>query len=498
MTAAIKYKNSSVLSVHEKSKAQGNISGRHVTLETQLAEHADLLTSFKSLKFEEGKTKCEKGIFVVNGKLKIEFLNHRIASLKYKGKKIAHLPIKMEPACRGALHEAYKASSEYRIVDKKLCITIIKEGISEIPEWHLDQFCKGIGPYNYPETYVKFISDDQKGIEGTDTGGLSRELIDDIVKSLVKNPNYFLEVAEGIYLPCSSDKALFLNIGKLMQYCYASRNDSRDKFDQTSRTTGHYFSDALFRMALSLTQEDLSVPFEKMTRSTQIKLFRSFITEWKEDEMEYMKICGCLDLLEHKNTKDIELKFLNTAAYAAGYVDQDNYGTDFARIDKNPEAFIEDLYQALFNTVVFHADKLKGTPINKIMASIHALAQGLNGLTNVTAEEASIKIQGSINRAEILKSISFNGINKQYAWLTNWLKKTATDSEIKQFLKFVTGASSLPKGRIIQVDSLNNEIPYPRAFSCSYKLELSTLIKTEVQFIQNLKEAISVSSYQIL
>lgn len=471
------------------------------------------------------------------GRLQLELFNGLVSSVVFEGANATTVPTGFDDIFKGAVKEALKAASSYKRSGNSLKISVIKENLSAEPEWHLNQLCKLLAKANQPDIFVDFIGNDLKSTGIVDGGGLRRDYIDDLVNALQQNPSLFIEV-DGVKLPrilkhdmtpqkaiweCSdAERETYQNLGKLMALCYNSVEEKSFLSigdDKGTLTTGCYFSDALFRAALCLSSNEIDTPFAMLGKETHIKIARALLQNWDLPDLAdidlVISLLNPVTLQKHLDTQDS--KTLLKAAYLSSnpdaYLNNDLSSLNKQAIQDNPQQFIEELYQGIFS----HCKLIDGlkTSLGSILSPIHSLAQGMQAIqTSDSATDVSVKVQGSLDRSSIINSLTYNDlldpekytrpastpnpVIKKLNLLKNWLKQDASDQEVKQFIKFVTGASSLPKNKLIQVTHDSQPgLLLPKAYTCAFLLLLPGADAPDKDFIQNLKDAIKVTDYQM-
>ena len=472
--------------------------------------------------------------------LKIECANGVIHSIFYEDLEVDSVPEDFDAVCQNLIYESFKNISTYEQKNGSIKIKVLKESLPNSPEWHLNEFCKVMEKAStkkaLPNFSVTFLATglNEQGVK--DGGGLGRDYIDDLVNAIQAQSSLFVEVDGSCKLPrisgnhqgileCSSHELeTYQNLGKLIGRCYHS--EEKNEFfgvgdDVGTYTTGCYFSDALFRGVLSLTAEEVNKPFEELDKNTHIKLAKKILENW--DQKIVGDIMLCLDLLNPINLKQcVENNDITTLAKAVAlggdavkdYMDE-LMCPDFEKIKENQEEFIDLLYLGIFSNIDA-LPNLNNASLGSILAPIHSIAKGImfwgkwEELVSAGPVAVSIKTQGSLNRENLIKSIEYtnilNGrafipnplIERKVSWLKEWLADEATDADIKQFLKFVTGATSLPKNKKIRIfDHFDSTCPFPKVFTCAFVLQLPNIECDKATFIQNLEEAICITDFQM-
>jgi len=421
-----------------------------------------------------------------------------------------------------------------------LVIKLVRQGLSEIPLFHLKQFYKGIQKHNdmgaiNPRLFVIFLKEDWDNAQGVDGGGISRDYLDEICKSIVQSSDLkfhkidatsrFIPRTHGNYannrqmpILTNKDAKAYLYLGGLFMYCYHSGTSS-DQWDQICMT-GLYFDDALFKAVLCLKAHEIDQPFGNLSIATKMKMCKALASA--HEEKIYVE---WIVLTEKSNLTDAELLTAAQIAHNAECLPDDLINEDepdAAAIKQNSQRVKQALQEAI---LYVHGKKGQfGTQL----APIHAIAQGMLSLCasddkNATWDNLffnkdfrafSKKIQGAVSRNEIVNNlelaVSLSGkekkeILKKIRWLREWILNDASDEEVRTFLKFATGSPSLPKDQKIKVinqipDISKGEtkpLPVPKAQTCFLQIQLAAIPAgcvegyndhTKAAFIQCLKE----------
>lgn len=450
------------------------------------------------------------------GKIGIAINQGRIASIWVNGASINSLtiPDASVPLLKACFNRALEVSSAYGVqfppvLDNSVAslqIRVIRRGIKEIPEYHLEKFShlidEGVKQQKDPKICVVFMNNDLTISDGGDAGGLSRDYLDDLFDGLTKKGYLsFKSTADGYLMPKTKkayekgdlppleaeELAQYQQMGQVMMYCY----NSQPIAGHWAKTyaIGRHFNNALFTGALSLTAEEIDTPFKELPLQTKLNM----ITALAKGDENYGVYKERIDLL---SKGDLNQEDLKKAAEIAGYLDLlPDYlknKDDMPDMDKinshadNKKLVFQALAESLFK---YYGEEL---------APLHAIAQGMKSMCGsnktwnesfktLSIHEVSNKIQGSIDRQEIFDSIELDSdlsgpkkaeVMKKMNWLKDWLKDEASEEELRKTLKFFTASSSLPKGKKISVKAQFPQddlpiIPVPRTHTCSFEVELA-------------------------
>jgi len=378
----------------------------------------------------------------------------------------------------------------------------------------------------------------------------------DVLPSSLHLPRSRAEYQLGRSLPQldHEEQAIFERLGKVKMHCYNSKAISGHWDNSTS--TGRHFDDALFKAASALDSREIDTPFEELSLGTKLKMCKALTeAQTAAPQFERQNYLRMIELLAKANkgiTADRETQFdvsklteqeLEEACQIAYYGGTPPEGLfpedlltadlepDMANIKSSPENKLKVL-KALEATLF----KSKSTTFKQFatqLAPIHAIAKGMKAhcspgpLTGIEpSSEAekqrlrkertdekweaefhgkdsvaiSTKIQGSISREDIVRQIKVNvqgpakaEIERKTGWLKEWiLSKDTTDQEIRAFLKFVTGSSSLPKDKDITIESQaeGDALPVPKTHTCSFVIELAPVPSKYGEFNDHTSEGL--------
>ena len=468
---------------------------------------------------------------------------------------VLHLCIK------SALEKIYCERSQFRYSRSAnvVSIRVIRGGLKKYPEFHLQKFSQAIEEalkdnQRVAGLTVSFLTDDLTQEAGIDQGGISRDFLDDLFGGLVQSSTLSFKPIEGtsLVLPHSKmsvesskmcplldakEKSLYQDIGKLIIYCYHSRGEYKKYM------IGRRFDEALFNAALCLTAEEIDTPFEKLTLQTKLKMCQALLTVRTDTGMnlDYLKkrldwLAGFDRLDDHKISEAASDTLL--AACLPDDFTMNHLGDepDLEKIKHNKGEFKQFLIASIFTQIGSHGQ------FGAQLAPIHAIAQGMKSLCRLESMQKlndnshwdkvirpigyqtfSNIVQGFLDRKKIADQIkepiffvydhAAIEIEKKLKWLKEWImdgKNGATEEELKTFLKFLTGSSSLSSNIEISVQKQwsSTLYPVPIAHTCSYAMELAPQPcsygpeyndHTKDNFIKCLKELalINASSFQI-
>ncbi len=420
------------------------------------------------------------------------------------------------------------------------------DGTITIEDLSNSEFKEKINKSSSPKTSVHFLKDNLQYDRSIDAGGPSRDYFDDLFAGIMKSQALrFQTTKTSLFMPrtkedfkdssCwpklnAEEQSLYQKMGQCIMFCH---NSPKERL----LLIGHHFDSSLFKAAFSLKAEEINTPFNELPFATKLKIFKS-IVEAQEETMYDSRIA----LLEKEAWTNQELqKAAQQAIYAECLPEE------FVQADDSPDMEKIKAYttseKLIRNAVI---DSLFGRSNNQgiystQLAPIHAIAQGMksiydllfpnkhtanhywnNTFLNTNYHDFSTKIQGSIDRQKIVDSfeISFISdanqkmeITKKTNWLKEWLmdaEKGATEEEVRKFIKFVTGCSTLQDKKPIAIRSQSIEklTSIPSVHTCHFVIELSPVPVgnlesyndfTKENFIKGLREIAftQLASYSI-
>ncbi len=532
-----------VLNVLEIITVDLGVSGKYVVwynAEFKVINIQDSISYFRNIN-------DNKLAIIINKKGKITFLkinNSLPGSTK--------VPNDFLPHMQACFKVALEKSSTYtqNPSNDTVSIKVVRKGLKEVPEYHINKLTEIIEKsFQYkkdPKIEMTFLKSNMHGDEGVDRGGLTRDYLSELMEGIIAINKLNFKKMGLLVIPhakneCKNleplpflndqEKEIYKNLGKLITYCYHSEREGH--FENTY-LLGRHFDDSLFNAALCLTAEEIDTPFEDLTLETKLKMGEALLEARVASgmDMKYYKArldwIRDFDNLTLQQLKDAAFQVLNAECLPDDFT-LNNVGdeADVDRINANKDKFKQFLIDSFFTPKGQHGQ------LGAHLAPIHAIAQGMKSICspesfpNVNDNAKwnakfkgqnyvafSNKVQGSINREEIANQIKLDvhmtkaaelEISKKAKWLQEWVLdgvNGASEEDLKNLLKFVTGSSSLAKDAVIQVKSQiktykEDFIPIPRAHTCSFEMELAPVKAsygpeyndhTKENFIKCLKE----------
>lgn len=421
----------------------------------------------------------------------------KILSVFKDGKKVEDQPPLLgdrAPIIRSFLVNALESTSSYHVQHgHTIQVTLVDRGLEKIPEFHLERLAQGILAPGIRDIDVQFLNKELHGMDGIDAGGLTRELLNRLCKGLINMQSSvaFTRCESGICLPAlknpqaqvltAQEDRVFKNLGAVLMFCYDSR--SVGPFD-TSAVIGRHFDDALFCKILALPFATLAI--EEPDFETTLYMARRVL----EKEPQKRQI---IDILSKPTLSDHDFEWIETVLMPAE--------EEFSKADF-PGGSLKEQFQN--NWMRIKQKLFVMSELHQEVLPIRAIAQGMMlasvkqgaHLTQarerrwqelqdrVRPEELSERIQGCIDKETIARSIRLSPglsvahqheLNKKMQWLKKWITETATQAELRNFLEFATGVTSLPRGKHITIcpQAVHPILPVPKAHTCSYQLEFA-------------------------
>ncbi len=397
--------------------------------------------------------------------------------------------------------KALEVSSEYVGEANQINIQVIQRGLNEIPEYHLEALGNKllIERRGVPDFHVVFLKNDLSQNRGIDAGGLSRDYVDDLFGALIRNKqelrfkeenDLFMPITVEEYRADEPDRlprlfeierSLFEKMGTAMMFFYLANN---------GLSVGRRFQDALFAAALCLTPQEADTPFQNLTMETKLKMSEAIFRAQDKN----LRI---IQLLRRGELTEAEWQEA-AAIVEVGAILPEDFAFEFG--NQNHHRIIkEGLQKILFNLVGQH------------IAPCHAIAKGMvemrrrvrENLNPIAYRDFSDRIQGRIKRDFIAQRIVVAAganleVQKKARWIREWIEsEDASDGDVRNFIKFATGSSSLLEGQTISIrEQLGDQSLVPEAHTCFLAIDLATRPceyagfndHTKEEFIRMLKE----------
>jgi hypothetical protein len=428
-------------------------------------------------------------------------------------------------------------TSIYRVVDwdSKIQIEmeVLREGLKEVPEFHLRYLSlaieKAIKKEADPKISVTFLTRNLRAGVASDQGGPSRDYLNELCEGIVDSKTLSFKFIENTTGEASSyvlpetkedyknqqhrpsleeqDRLLYEALGKVMMYCYHSEDIAGEKWTKTY-SLGRHFDDALFHAALCLTAEEINTPFEDLTIETQLKMARALLEAHKKAGRDIAYLEKRINWLDKfSNLSQADLKEAAQTVCIAEHLSEeltikrgeDDDEPDMEKIEKDKEAFKRCLIDSIFAQGGIHGRRGLGVQL----APIHAIARGMKSICRPNLPQSpnddihwnttirltnsidfSNKVQGLLlDRNIVADRIKLDPavkqedqpyLEKKVKWLQEWIKTEATEEELQNFIKFLTGSTSLPKDKeIIVIAQVEPCVAVPKAETCSLRMKLA-------------------------
>lgn len=404
--------------------------------------------------------------------MKIDDLGN-ISSLTVNGAQQTTFPDIFELYMWACFQQSFEASSEYRQEENHIKIRVVREGLNQAPDFHLNSLAEQLGQLNNGKTLnVKFLNFDLQQGEGIDAGGLSRDFMDDLWHGLLsgnsrhltfsKRPNETEAMpqvtgqpnADGIPRALPHQEPLLRNMGATMMHCFLT--------DQQI-PIGRRFEEGLFKAIFSLTEAEVQA--DHLPFAVQLKMMKA-ISEFRDSQ----NLVTAIRALEENNWDAIRD---NAEWIGAEVPDTDEFNAG----NQNHQNIVTNalkgyLYEQYSSTLV---------PIHQIAKGMKLIANNLRHPWGAIAwQDFSDQVQGSLDRQFIADNIEINNnvaqaVRRKAQWLREWILDEETpNSQIQEFIKFATGSTTLPvNGRIRVTEQDSDYLPVPKAHSCFSSIEIS-------------------------
>lgn len=402
---------------------------------------------------------------------------------------------------------------------KPILIYVFKQDLQNRPFHHLQKFCQAVKEkaqkVQDPRLIVSYLKGELTSQfredmleEASDTGGVSRDYLYELTKAVIEQTQFFVE-SPPFCLPqidrlSPQMEQFFQNIGILMMYCYHSKRQVETPTETLfiHRLTGQYFDEAMFNAMLCLKAEEIDT--SELSLQAKIKMCVALVQSKVDAGAELNWLI--------KSLRDLTTSSqLNSAAEINQFME--SLGIDAAdlpplfqtfgdqikveTVKSNREKFIEE-------TIYLCMQRSTNMEVKKMFKPMHAIAKGMKeicypgqnySLNQINAywdqfirsvhyQTFSDKVQGSrltpALRESIINNIIYEGSNDKITAdvrrLKEWLAHPKTsEEEVRMFVKFTTGATTLLEGQTIKV--LANELYpsiVPQASTCALTLTFST------------------------
>lgn len=406
------------------------------------------------------------------------------------------------PVVKLFFEKALEVTSTYQLhAGSVVDVRVVGAGLKTIPEFHLDNLGKqmrlAIADASPTGIRVIFTEADLQAGVGIDAGGLARQYLNSLFEGLTgsndpKRCLTFEKAESGLSLPMLKPNAhalspkevdMLRHMGTLFMHCYDSSSTSH--YDRTA-LTGRHFDDELFQKALQFSADDLDDA--NLNFSSQVAMAKKLFASDRHK-------LDLLNILSDPTLSESGFAYLQDVLM----LDEGEFPSDTF-----PGSTFKEKLQN--NWPVVREKLFKDHDFDKHQLPIRAIAQGMMSacvkggpyadlearrstrweqeIRRLDPQAMSDKIQGSVDRETIASSIQIHGgsvnpeITKKTGWLQKWIRNSASDQDIRNFLKFTTGSTSLLAGKKITIRQQVHSaampmLPVPRAHTCSLELELA-------------------------
>lgn len=406
---------------------------------------------------------------------------------------------------------------------KPIMIFLFKQDLQNRPFHHLQQLCQAVKAnaqkFQDPRIMVSYLKGELTSQftvdlldETSDTGGVSRDYLHELAKALIVGMPQFFVRSPPYCLPQMDHlspqiEQYFESIGILMMYCYHAERQVKTPAATLfiSRLTGQYFDEALFNAMLCLKAEEIDA--SELSLKVKIKVCQALVQSQVDAGAELNWLLKSLtdmttspelnyafQINQFMESLGIDVADISPLFHTSG----DQIKTiNVETVKRNREKFIEEV-------IYLCMQKSTNMEVKKMLKPMHAIAKGMKEICypghnyslnqinthwnqfirKIPYQTFSDKVQGSrltpAFRQLIIKSIIYEGSNDKIIAdvrrIKEWIVHPKTsEEEVRMFLKFTTGATTLLDGQTIKV--LANELypsVVPQASTCTFTLTFAT------------------------
>lgn len=375
------------------------------------------------------------------------------------------------------------------------------------------------------------INEEGRNEGGQDAGGLSREWMDILFKAISQQRKHFqtLEDSSSLVIPRLPHNLpenrgttiveltnLYKQLGETMMLLY--HNITMETRHQFICLIGQHFEASTFS-AFALTSKELNTSYSELPITTKAKLALCMLNQEQGKHLSevynnYQDLCkyvkdydGQTNTLSKDKVEEID-KLLEYYFSISILDDTDPAWQGYSSLSE------QDKKQK--RAACLHLCFSRSIGSEERLLPLHAIGQGMKNcaIPPATSESSldhywdrkfglktfitqfSTTLQGVLNREHIIQCLTPNAPNlsstaqfhftNKITWLKQWIKDDATEEELKQFLKFVTGTTSLPlsdRGDTakIWVKIVEDRHPFPHVSTCTKTIYLSKHTSTVLE-----------------
>lgn len=427
------------------------------------------------------------------------------------------------PFCCGARKQlppprsyALHSSSNY------ISIKVEENDVQNYPIPHLRKFVEEIKKQNqyltYPGLNVEFL-----GQRGVDAGGLRRSYIDSLFIGVMANSGInFATSSTGLAYPLIGEnepnqnfkRNVCRDIGTVMTYCYSNESER-------NLPIGQHFDAFIFSAATSFSSTEINTSFADLSLETKVRIAHAL--NFSLSLEMHAANPRSPEPVPHEQLVELLSKQLNdTIDEWTFQVVEEAYNLSSDTYMNLPDSLEEKSVQEIYESPELKtqlrdalADQFKEY-FDPRLRAIHAIAEGMKAgclkgtqnrqmytndtywdhqfLRNQNEDYLTFKtaLQGTMDRELIAHNIrnaydlatEGGALQTKIRWLKEWITgdgeislsegvpQKASEIELKQFIKFVTGSSALPPTRIMKIFPSGSS-PVPTAHTCSHSLDIA-------------------------
>lgn len=415
--------------------------------------------------------------------------SEEVSSLAAKQKLLKSMNVKTEPIDP-------TGRSRYRI-------NVSRQTLKEDVEQVLNQLSTALETKTRAAFQVQFINSEGEKEEAADGGGPSRELERDVFQNLVtKGKQVQFQLVAGCYRPKAQEETLselefstYYQMGKYMMFCYSQNHHPEDEEYQLSCPIGQIFSREFYSVVFKMKNDCVSViSLQDIIDNYDyhVKLYKHAIKDDKEESAYIQQLETSCKEWELNPVETLE-NIWDEKEFPSFYLTNDEI--DEKKIKANPTP----LKKYIEKKVAKRAFQFLG-PVSAITRGMEECRHA-SLLSLSDAEKFELQIQGRITVDSITARLKLSSVTPRLSdWIMRWLTQSS-DEQRRNFLKVLTGASSLGPNDHLELLELSESEKYKIAWgTCNNQgyLPNSNLFNTYEDFEDFFNYEISQSKYNAL
>ena len=413
-----------------------------------------------------------------------------------------------------------KSSTNYKFKYVSIHVNTIMRSPKQLPFYHLEQMEQTLKTASqieiHPSLQITYKLDDLKEVSGLDAGGLSRQFLDDLFQGIAEKTDFRGNVNPySLFTPLqlSGNEATYRQIEEIFMWRHlSSQSQGEIGPSDSSLVIGQHFNPGLFAAALSLSDTQLNEhPLSETAKSTMkrslleaaasepgtvwntiknAKELKNFIENFTESNES---IIALNDIINYTSCD------LETAERIPGTINNSKSVLKILRKKPNQRT---DGDNELLKTLIGQVDSfVKQGGLDQLIddqlsvkkidfEAIHQIALGMREYCLMNEKRPqwskiqktpplnfSTSIQGSIDREKIARTMEYDEkdpwLSERAKFLQEWLlDPTTTDDDVRGFLKWVTGATSISEKRLKITRAEGVRATIPAVHTCGNTLDI--------------------------